>query len=568
MILRPYQESAKSAFYRHLELRDDNPCVVIPTGGGKTPLLASICMDAHKLWQGRIMILAHVRELLEQAVDKLKATDPTLPVGLYSAGLKSRQLHMPITVAGIQSVYKRACEFLPFDLILVDEAHLIPTDGDGMYRTFIKEAKIVNPNVRIGGLTATPYRLDVGSICGPDSILNEICYEVTVKELIRDGFLCKVKSRAGKQSADMSGVHVRGGEFVADEMMAAFDQEALIDSACREVVELSEGRRGILIFCSGVAHGQNVVAKLQELGHEAGFICGETPDEERTCIVADFKAQRLRWLVNVNVLTLGFDATHVDCVVLLRATLSPGLYYQMVGRGFRIHPDKAECLILDYGTNIVRHGPVDAIRRKKKSGESGAAPVKECPSCHCLIHASYATCPECGQPFPMREAKHGTSASEAAVISGEIKDEVFDVRDVRYGLHRKKGTIPGEAPPTLLVDYHVGWERWSSEWVCLEHTGFARQKAETWWRARTRLPVPDTVEEAVNIARAGGLAAPEKITVREVSGERFPKIIKCEISEVFEPGDSFEMPTPSDDFDPLTEGVYSSFLNSDDEIPF
>ena len=464
-----------------------------------------------------------------------------MPVGVYSAGLKSRQLSQPITIAGIQSVYTRAHEFDPFDIILIDEAHLIPVEGDGMYQRFLKDAKTINPNVRIGGLTATPYRLDAGMICREDAILNYICHETGVKELIHQGYLCKLKSKNGQSKADLSAVHVRGGEYVADEMAGAFDQPELIDAACREIVALTEDRRGILLFCSSIEHGLHVQAKLQELGKDAGFVCSETPDGERDKLIEDFKAQRLRWMVNVNVLTVGFDATHVDCIGLLRATLSPGLYYQMVGRGFRIHDGKTDCLVLDYGGNIMRHGPVDAIRVREKAGGSGnsVAPVKECPECHHLVHAAYSVCPECQFKFPnTREPKHGVRADGSPILSGEVTDTEFDVRSVRYRVHRKKDNP--DAPPTMRVDYNVGWETWKSEWVCFEHSGFARTKAEQWWEARTDIPVPRSVEEAVAYCQQGQVAAPIKITIREISGERFPRIIKTVLGEKFEAGESWE----------------------------
>ena len=176
--LRPYQREAVAAVYDYLRCRDDNPCVVIPTAGGKTPVMATICRDAVERWDGRVLILAHVKELLEQAVEKLHAMAPDLwmKIGVYSAGLKSRDRDHPIIVAGIQSVYKRAAELDAFDVILIDESHLLPPDGEGMYRTFLAEAKVVNPNVRLVGLTATPYRMSTGMICGPDNLLNHVCY--------------------------------------------------------------------------------------------------------------------------------------------------------------------------------------------------------------------------------------------------------------------------------------------------------------------------------------------------------------------------------------------------------
>jgi DNA repair protein RadD len=202
--LRPYQETVKTAVYDYLRTRDGNPCAVIPTAGGKTPVMASICRDAVLQWNGRVLILAHVKELLEQTADKLRAVCPEVDFGIYSAGLKRRDTNNPVIVAGIQSVYRRACELDAFDLVLVDEAHLIPLDGDGMYRQFLGDAKIVNPHIRIVGFTATPFRLNCGPICTPDGILNHVCYEVGVRELIRDGFPVP----AGHQSGSLQSRHV------------------------------------------------------------------------------------------------------------------------------------------------------------------------------------------------------------------------------------------------------------------------------------------------------------------------------------------------------------------------
>ncbi|HMQ16943.1 MAG TPA: DEAD/DEAH box helicase family protein, partial [Phycisphaerae bacterium] len=180
MVLRPYQREAVDAVYEFLRTRDDNPCVVIPTAGGKTPVMATICRDAVQRWGGRVLILAHVREALEQAAEKLHLVAPDLPVGIYSAGLKRRDLGYAVTIAGIQSVYERACDVGAVDLVIVDECHLIPEDGEGMYRTFLADMKQINPLARVIGLTATPFRMKSGTICSPDNILNEVCFEVGV----------------------------------------------------------------------------------------------------------------------------------------------------------------------------------------------------------------------------------------------------------------------------------------------------------------------------------------------------------------------------------------------------
>jgi len=519
MILRPYQQAAVDAVYEHLRTRDDNPCVVIPTAGGKTPVMATICRDAVTRWDGRVLILAHVKELLEQAADKLRAICPEVEFGVYSAGLKRRDTDHAVIVAGIQSVYKRACELDAFDLVIVDECHLITTEGEGMYRTFLAEARVVNPEVRVIGLTATPFRLKSGMICGPDNILNHVCYEVGVRELIRDGYLCPLVTKAGSRKADTSGLHVRGGEFVAGEVEDLMDQDSLVLAACAEIVALAHDRRSCLVFASGVKHGRHVAKILADMGgRECGFVCGKTPSAERDDLLNRFRRGELKYLVNVNVLTTGFDAPNIDCVVLLRPTLSPGLFYQMCGRGFRLHPGKRNCLVLDFGGNVLRHGPVDQIRvvQRDRNG-NGEAPAKECPECRALIAAGYAICPSCGYEFPPPDRQqHDAMASDAGILSGQVTDTEYEVRDVTYSVHTKHGAGDDD-PKTLRVDYRLGLNHWQSEWICFEHTGYARRKAVAWWRRRSPDPVPDTAQRAVEIAEGGGLATTEKITVRSVA---------------------------------------------------
>lgn len=531
--LRPYQEDVKAAVYDHLRSRDDNPCAVVPTAGGKTPIMASICRDAVGQWGGRVLILAHVKELLEQTADKLNVVCPDVNFGIYSASLKRRDTQHPVIVAGIQSVYKRACELDAFNLIIVDEAHLIPLEGDGMYRQFLADARVINPELRIIGLTATPYRLKTGSICTPDGFLNHICYEVGVRELIRDGYLCPLVSKAGRAKPDTSSLHVRGGEFLSDEVESLMDQDSLVRSACAEIADYTATRNACLIFASGVQHGRHIVeAMSEEHGVECGFVCGETPIPERDATLARFKAGELKYLCNVNVLTTGFDAPHIDCVALVRPTMSPGLYYQMVGRGFRLHPSKQNCLVLDFGGNVLRHGPVDEIKVTTKERGDGKPPAKECPHCRAVIAAGFATCPQCGYAFPPPERQqHDAKASEAGILSGQVTTTKYSVKDVYYNVHTKRDAKEG-TPNTLRVDYRVGWNKFKSEWICFEHTGYARQKAVAWWLKRSPDPVPDSIERAIEIIEGGGLATTLGITVRSVAGDPYDRIIDYQLGPI------------------------------------
>lgn len=532
MELRPYQREAVDAVYDFLRRRDDNPCVVIPTAGGKTPVMATICSDAVQIWNGRVLILAHVRELLEQAVDKLRLIAPDVPVGIYSAGLKRRDLGYAVTIAGIQSIYQRAEDLGPADLIIVDECHLIPEDGEGMYRTFLADMKAISPHVRIIGLTATPFRMKTGTICGPNNILNEICYEVSVRELIAQGYLCPLRTKAGGIKPNTDQLHIRGGEYVANEVEDLMDDDSLVASACREIITYTQARKSVLIFASGVRHGEHIVRVLQERhSAECGFVCGETLPFERDLTLRRFRNGSLKYLCNVNVLTTGFDAPNIDCVALLRPTLSPGLFYQMVGRGFRLHPGKTDCLVLDFGGNVLRHGPVDQIRVTETGSGTGPAPAKECPQCYEVIAAGYATCPACGYFFPEPDRRqHDAVASGEGILSDQTTRTQYEVQQASYAVHHKRNAPP-DAPRTLRVDYQVGWQHYISEWVCFEHVGYARQKAEQWWKRRSREPVPADAEEAAELANAGALAPTLTVTVEHKPGEKFDRVVDYELGE-------------------------------------
>ena len=575
IVPRPYQSEAVEAVYEHLRTKDNNPCVVLPTGTGKSLVLAQIAKDTVEKWNGRVLILAHVKELLEQNADKIRKLCPELKIGIYSAGLRSRDTTEQVIVAGIQSVYNKACELDAFDLVVVDEAHAISSEGDGMYRTFLADMKVINPHVRVIGLTATPFRLKGGLICKPENILNEICYEAGLKEMIQQGYLSPLISRAGRAEANLANLHIRGGEFISDEVAAAMDNDALVTSACREIVELTRDRKSVLIFTASVDHCKHVAEKIQAFsGNECALVTGDTSPAERAEIIARFKGEfipadlfgtpkpPLKFLANVNVLTTGFDAPNTDCVVMLRPTNSPGLLIQCAGRGTRLSPEtgKSSCLFLDYGGNILRHGPLDMIKVKEPgSGKGGDAPAKKCPQCLALIHAGYTACPECGYVFPPKENndKMTQTASSAGVISGQVDYTDYEVLDVYYCVHEKRGADP-DAPKTMRVDYQVGFNEFKSEWVCPEHTGYARGKFEKWWHERAALgcPMPRSAREAVSLANEGLLAAPESITVKTIAGERFERVtgfrlkerpVMREPGEDLEPGETWVSTTSPDD---------------------
>jgi DNA repair protein RadD len=219
----------------------------------------------------------------------------------------------------------------------------------------------------------------------------------------------------------------------------------------------------------------------------------------------------------------------------------------MVGRGFRLHPGKEDCLVLDFGGNVLRHGPVDQLGPGPSAGPgTGPAPAKECPECHALVATGYARCPHCDYEFPPpQRRKHDAQASAASILSGQITTTRYAVRDVCYSVHRKRGA-GDDAPKSMRVDYKVGLNDYKSEWVCFEHTGYARQKAVAWWKRRSAEAVPDTAEQAVLVANNGGVALTTAITVRRIAGEEFERIVGWELGPVPESYAS----EPATDFDP------------------
>ena len=547
--LRPYQSDAVESVYRHLREKDSNPCVVIPTAGGKSLCIAQVAKDAVTKWNGRVMILAHVKELVEQNAGKLMSICPELPVGVYSAGLDSRDTQQPVVVAGIQSVYNKIEAFKPFDLVMIDEVHMVPPDGEGRYRTFLEAAKRVNPRVRLVGWTATPYRTQGGLICKPENLLNEVCYEIGVKELINRGYISNITARAGKVKADTEGLHIRAGEFVAEDVEKLMGEDRLVTSACQEIVELTKDRQSCLIFCTSIAHCKKVAAQIAKFsGEECAVVTGDTPDLEREetirrlrgeTVKADLFAEKppLKYCCNVSVLTTGTDIPRLDTIALLRPTNSPGLLVQMVGRGFRLSPEtgKTECLVLDYGRNIERHGPIDMIK-VKEPGQGGGGPLaKECPECRTIVNLPVMLCPTCGYQWPRKEPKrkaHEATAARAGILSGEVTIEKFPVKHTIYQVWEKRGAPP-DAPKTVRVTYDIDYLTHYSEWLCPEHTGYARRKFEKWWRehAHPDCPMPRTAEEVCEHEFSGMLREVKEITVRFVSGQKYPEITGCELGE-------------------------------------
>lgn len=570
MNLRWYQSEAVSKTWDYLCDQAGNPVIVCPTGSGKSLIVAKLAQDAIG-FGSQVLVLAHRKELLEQNAEKVRALLPGVKVGLFSSGLRSWDAESPVVLAGIQSCWQKANIFGPRHLVLIDEAHLVSTTSEGMYRTFLADLCVANPVARLVGLTATPYRTGEGSLTGPEKLFQGISYEAKIPQLIREGFLSPITSRAAEHSADTSKLHVRAGEFVAGEMEQLFGNKELVRSAVRETVEKARDRRSIILFCAGIEHAESVADELRRLtNEEVGVVTGASLPMVRAESLKKFRSGELRWLVNVDVLTTGFDAPGIDSIAVLRATCSPGLFAQICGRGFRLAPGKNDCLVLDFGENIKRHGPLDAddygVRSQPKKGEKtgdSEGPTKVCPNCQSQLHAAAREC-LCGFLFPPPPPRHGAEAGSEELLAAMAPPQKWQVDGMAMRLWTNKKT----GSRTLRVDYDCVLDGVEgnltrdtiSEWVCLEHDGYAGTKAQKWWRERSQLPAL-TIEDAIDAWQRGAVGCPTTITTKREG--RFYRITAY--AGIVIPGEDEWRETQA-----VEESSERVFWESDevDEVPF
>ena len=343
MEMRWYQAEAVQALYKYIQDKQGNPLLVLPTGAGKGFIMGQIAKDMTE-WGCRLLLVAHVKELVDQNAKQAGRLIGHDKVGVYSAGIGRRDKSHQVISAGIQSIYNKACDLGSFDLILCDEVHRFNSE-EGMYKTFIDDMKVINPNVRLAGLTATPFRMKTGHLTDEGGLFTDVAYEVGIRALISQGHLSKIVGKNSKMDIDFSQLHTRMGDFVDEEVDLLMNADDVVNRAVDELVAMSQDRKGIVVFGSSVNHAKHVANRLREItGEDVREVYGEVGNAERDEIISGFKAKEFRWIVNKDVLTVGFDAPHVDCVALMRPTKSAGLYIQAVGRGLRLAEGKENCI--------------------------------------------------------------------------------------------------------------------------------------------------------------------------------------------------------------------------------
>ena len=421
--LRDYQQKTNEMLTQwFVNNKTGHPCVVLPTGSGKSIVIADFCKTALEQWSStRILMLTATKELVEQNAEKMRIIWPNAPIGVYCAGLGRKEIEQ-ITFGSIQSLRRKADDLGHIDLILIDECHNVSHRDEGGYRKLINQLTETNPKMRVIGYSATPFRLGHGLITDGDALFDDLIQPITILELIERGYLAPLRSKLTKMELDTAGVKKRGGEFVPKDLQIAVNTEDQNREAVGEVIKLSGDRKAWLFFCSGVDHAGAVCDILRENGINAETVNGDTPKAERDRILRDFKAGKIQAVTNCGVLTTGFDYPDIDLVVMLRPTESKSLYVQMAGRGMRLKSHTDHCLVLDFAGVVSRHGPITTIttqnagKDSKKSDKEQEPPAKTCEFCNEINAISNRVCTACGELFPPPAIKPLTLESQHDIM--------------------------------------------------------------------------------------------------------------------------------------------------------
>ena len=384
--LRTYQQEAVDRTLNYFRKRRDPAVIVLPTGAGKSLVIAELA----KIAIGRVLVLAHVKELVEQ--NHLKYESYGLHAGIYSAGLNQKDSEQKVIFGSIQSVAKaKDAFFKDFTLVVIDECHRVGLEPDSQYAKVITQLKLNNPRICILGLTATPYRLGLGWIYNyalrgelktqEQRFFKHCIYDLPLEYMISNQYLTPpVQLDIPVTSYDFSELIEGGNAYTMAQLEEALHQQRrLTPLIIKNIIDITENdqRQGVMIFSSTVKHAQEIMDHLPT--GQARLVVGTTELSERDQIVHDFKQKAFKYLVNVSVLTTGFDAAHVDVIAILRPTESISLYQQIVGRGLRLDTDKKDCLVLDY-TGMGHSIFSPEIGEKKTASESVAVQVP-CPEC-------------------------------------------------------------------------------------------------------------------------------------------------------------------------------------------
>jgi len=530
---RYYQLGALKAINDFFDLGGSSAIADIATGAGKSLLLSMIIDYCMKFYGIRILVLTHRKEIINQNLGEIKNFIAGVDVGVNSASIGRRNTTENIIFGGIASVHRQLDKFSSFDLLIIDECHLVPRGKKGMYAETIENFRKLNPLLKIIGLTATPYRLDSGRLDkGEGRVFEKTVYSYSISQGVQDGFLAPLISKATKKQLDVSNVAKRGGEFVSSDLIRAVNQNHITEAAVKEIIEYGADRNSWMVFCAGKDHAYDVAKTLKAHGVSAEAITEET--KKRDDLIKRFSSGDIKALTCVDVLTTGFNVKSVDLIAMLRPTLSTSLYVQMVGRGTRTIDGKENCLVLDFAGNVRRHGPVDdiSINTSGKAKEQDEK-THACPGCSELVAKRKKICPSCGYvivpeaPKIERKPTHNLKADVYVDIMGAPKEEKWlQPTRISATIHKKLNK-----PDSLKITYLVGFKAYN-QYLTIAHPGWAGDMSRAWWTAVMETHPPKSAQEALDrfanekniiafvVENSNGFEAPCKWRISNKRGER------------------------------------------------
>lgn len=533
MQLRDYQQVAVDSTLNYfIEGKRGNPVVAMPTGTGKSLTIAGTVHRVMTGWPNqRIMVLTHVKELIEQNAEKLHQFWPQAPMGIYSAGLGIKDSVMPIIYGGVMSVKNNVAQFGRRDLLFIDEAHLLSPKEGTTYQNVIADLKEINPYLKVIGYTATDFRLGQGRITD-GGLFTDVCCNMTDVEsfnrFIANGYLVPLIPKRTKveRVSDVTNLNSNGDLSEASLAADAADKQTTYQ-ALIETCEVGADYNSWIVFASTIEDAEWICMTLNSFGIPTTVVHSKIKKKERDARLKAYKLGTFRCIVNMGILTTGFDHPPLDLIVMLRRTMSPGLWVQMLGRGTRPSPEtgKTHCRVLDFAGNTRRLGPInDPVIPKRKGGGGGDAPVRICDECGTYNHAAARVCSWCGAEFTFAPKIVATASTEELIRGDEPVVETYNVTTVNYYFHQKKNK-QGEptSPPQIKVEYlcEGGLHRFQ-EFVQFEHPGYPSKKARNWWRQR--FPgdfVPETTQSA--LLAISQLRAPYKVKVWV--NKKYPEVI-------------------------------------------
>lgn len=554
--LRDYQQECVDAVLHYFMAGGKgNPLVATPCATGKSLILAGGITQFMRMFPGqRFIVGTHIKELILQDYNKLVQYWPNAPVGIYSAGLKQKDVAHDIIIGGIQSMVKVAHAFGWRDIFWIDEAHLLSPNDASMYQIFIAILKEINPNLKVVGLTASPYRMGQGMLTD-SGLFTDICIDLTgldaFNRFLEEGFLSPIIARPTNIKLDTTGIHINNGDYVQGELERAMDDQHVLEPALKEDVALflHEKRRCGLVFLNSNKHVNEAAEILNGFGLPTVPVHNGLKPKERDANIRAWINNEVAFATSQNMLTTGVDCPQLDFISDLAATVSTGRHVQKYGRGtrlfdwFKLSPEeqaekpnlyghtKKNCRGMDHVGNVPRLGPInDPVIPRRKGDKGGVAPIKICETlklvagegCGGYNHASARYCDECGAEFKIQPKVYGSAGTDEIIRSASsvpesdaLQIETFDVINVFYTRQEVKG---GKA--MLKATYQTGLRSFS-ELLGFEHGSYPGKLARDWWRKRSTLEPPTTIDEALLLNAA--LAKPKTIDVHV--NLKYPKVV-------------------------------------------